>query len=207
MGSIWFPSETRSTFLTFNPEALSSAAGSEQKASGGKIIREVNMSNITKLRSDTPGSQFNTSQTRIRSGTLPTGITVKMDTFARYVADGLSLAEAYRRSFNTANMKSRTISNDASRLARHPGVTAAVEAYRAEIEARNRMGALERSERIWERLWHLIEDADVSPAVKVRALDLAARLAGMFKAPMEEKSLSVGKIEKELLGKLRTYGA
>ena len=107
---------------------------------------------------------------------------------------------------NTAKMKPRTISNDASRLARHHGVRAAIEAYRAEIEARNRMSTFERSERIWERLWQLIEGENVPPVVKVRALDLAARLAGMFKIPKDEVPLSVGEIEEQLRQRVEVLG-
>jgi hypothetical protein len=152
------------------------------------------------------GSEFETSKTRVRSGTLQSGITAKMDAFARHVADGVSLAEAYRRAFNTAKMKPKTIRDDASRLAHHPGVRAAVEAYRAEIAARNRMAALEKEDRVWQRLWELAEDEIVPPAVRVRALDLAARLAGMFKHPEDEVPLSLGAIEAEIqqrLGALR----
>ena len=163
------------------------------------------MANLAVLLPIERGQNYETPKTRIRSGTLPSGITAKMDAFARHVAEGMSQADAYRAAFNTANMKPRTVSNDASRLARHPGVSAAIESYRAEIEARNHMDALERSDRIWDRLWHLIEDTDVPPVAKVRALDLAARLAGMFTAPKNEEGSSVASIEKELLSKLRDF--
>ncbi len=148
-------------------------------------------------------SNLRTPQTRVRSGTLPSGITVKMDLFARHVAGGMSLADAYRQAFNTANMKSKTVSNDASRLARHHGISAAIEAYRAENDARNRMLALQRDERIWERVWELVENDEVPPAVRVKALDLAARLAGMFKAPKDEEPLSAAAVEVELQRKLQ----
>ena len=150
-------------------------------------------------------SNLRTPQTRVRSGTLPSGITAKMDSFSRHVAEGSSLADAYRQAFNTANMKAKTIRDDASRLAQHSGVRAAIEAYRAEIEARNSMSALERDERIWTRLWHIIEaeGEEVPPAVKVKALDLAARLCGMFSRPRDEAPLSAAEIEAELVERLK----
>jgi hypothetical protein len=149
------------------------------------------------------GSKFGTPQkTRVRSGTLASGITAKMDMFAQHVAEGMSLADAYRQAFITANMKAKTIRDDASRLAQHPGVRAAIEAYRAEIEERSRISALERDERIWERLWHLIEDDEVPSPVKVKALDLAARLAGMFKRATDDVPLSVVALEVQLKRKL-----
>ena len=163
------------------------------------------MTNLAVLSTSDRGPKIETPKTRIRSGTLPSGITAKMDVFARHVAEGLSLADAYRAAFATAKMKPRTISNDASRLAKHRGVSAAIEAYRADIEARNSMDALERSERIWERLWQLAEGEHVPPAVKVRALDLAARLAGMFKAPKDQEIVSVRALEAELSCRLQSF--
>ena len=164
------------------------------------------MSNIAFLLPDARGSESETPQTRVRSGTLPSGITTKMDSFARHVAEGMSLADAYRQAFNTSNMKPRTVSNDASRLARHPGVSAAISGYRAENEARNRMLALQRDERIWESLWGLVENDEVPPAVKVKALDLAAHLCGMFKRPDRDATPSPVLIEAELLERLEGFG-
>jgi hypothetical protein len=161
------------------------------------------MSSIAFLLRDVRGSKNETPQTRVRSGTLPSGITAKMDSFARHVAEGLSLADAYRQSFNTAKMKPRTVSNDASRLVRHPGVTAAIAAYMEEFAARNRLLALQRDERIWEGLWGLVENDEVPPAVKVKALDLAARLCGMFGRPRNEAPLSAAEIEAELVERLK----
>lgn len=148
------------------------------------------------------GPKFETTKTRVRSGTLPSGITFKMDAFARHVAEGMSLADAYRAAFNTANMKARAVSNDASHLARHPGVTAAVASYRAEFSIQNRMFALQRDERIWERLWGLIESENAPPAVKVKALDLAARLAGMLNDPRANVGLSAKQLEAELMHRI-----
>ena len=164
------------------------------------------MSNIAFLLPDARGSEFETPQTRVRSGTLPSGITTKMDSFARHVAEGLSLADAYRQAFNTSKMKPRTVSNDASRLARHPGVSAAIAAYREQNDARNRMLALQRDERIWESLWGLVENDEVPPAVKVKALDLAAHLCGMFKRPDRDATPSPVLIEAELLERLEAFG-
>ena len=163
------------------------------------------MSNLAAFPIQNKNQKNETPKTRIRSGTLPSGITAKMAAFARHVAEGLSLADSYRRAFNTANMKSKTVRDDASRLAQHSGVRAAIEAYRAEIEARNRMSALERSDRIWQHLWELIDGANVPPAIKVKALDLAARLCGMFKAPKDEQASSVAAIEAELYQRLRGF--
>ena len=58
------------------------------------------MNNLAQLFTAERGQKFETPQkTKIRSGTLPAGITAKMDAFARHVAEGLSLADAYRDTY------------------------------------------------------------------------------------------------------------
>jgi hypothetical protein len=163
------------------------------------------MNNLAIIYPPERASKSETPQTRVRSGTLPSGITAKMDVFSRHVAEGMSLAGAYRQAFNTANMLAKTVRDDASRLAQHSGVRAAIEAYRAEIEARNSMSALERDERIWTRLWHIIEAQEVSPAVKVKALDLAARLCGMFEVRRSAGFIPAHAVERELLLRLSDF--
>lgn len=165
------------------------------------------MSNIAALLLDGRGSDFEIPKTRIRSGTLPSGITAKMDAFARHVAKGMSLADAYRHAFNTAQMKPRTVSNEASRLVVNPGVSAAIDAYRAEIEARNHISSLERSDRIWAGLWALAENEDIAPSVRVKALHLAAQLCGMFDTIPNEQPISSTEIGAELARRLRSIGA
>ena len=164
------------------------------------------MSNLAILKAPDGCRNFETPKTRVRSSTLPSGLSAKMDVFARHVAEGITLAGAYRKAFNTANMKAKTVRDDASRLAQHSGVKAAIEGYRAEIEAQNRIAALERSERIWQNLWELVDTDETPSAVKIRALDLAARLCGMFKRPQDAQPLSVREVETELERRLYVYG-
>ena len=68
------------------------------------------------------------------------------------------------------------------------------------------MFALQRDERIWESLWGLVENDEVPPAVKVKALDLAAHLCGMFKRPDRDATPSPVLIEAELLERLEAFG-
>lgn len=115
-----------------------------------------------------------------RSARLSGGLTEKMLRFAEAVAEGMSLADAYRTSFHTANMRDKTIRDEASRLAKNPGVAAAIEAIRSEKEARNRMLWHSEEEAIWNTLWRLIDDPDVVTRSKLKALTLAARMAGLL---------------------------
>lgn len=146
-------------------------------------------------------------RSRQRSPNLPSGITEKMLRFAEGVANGLSAADAYRAAFNTANMLPKTVRDEASRLLKNPGVSTALEALRAEKTHQQRVSRQKVEDRLWERLWSLIDGVDTPPQVQVRALTLAAELAGMLdgvsnKAPAP---LTAEKLEMELANRLRAY--
>lgn len=115
-----------------------------------------------------------------RSARLANGLTEKMFKFAENVANGSSLADAYRASFFTTNMRDKTVRDEASRLAKNPGVAAAIEAIRAENDLRNRMLWLSKEEAVWDSVWRLIDDPHVSPRAKIKALTLAAAMAGLI---------------------------
>lgn len=115
-----------------------------------------------------------------RSARLPNGLTEKMFRFAEAVAEGSSLADAYRASFFTTNMRDKTVRDEASRLAKNPGVAAAIDAIRKENDLRNRMFWLSKEEVIWDSVWRLIDDPCVPPRSKVKALTLAAQMAGLI---------------------------
>ncbi len=119
-------------------------------------------------------------KSRQRSANLPSGITEKMYRFAEGVANGLSAADAYRAAFNTAKMLPKTVRDEASRLLKNPGVTAALEALWAEKTHQQRVSRQKVEDRVWERLWSLIDGVETPPQVQVRALTLAAEMAGML---------------------------
>jgi hypothetical protein len=100
--------------------------------------------------------------------------------FAEAAAEGMSLADAYRASFHTANMRDKTIRDEASRLAKNPGVAAAIEAIRNEKDAQNGMFWRSKEEAIWDSVWRLIDDPLVSIRAKLKALTLAAQMAGLI---------------------------
>lgn len=143
--------------------------------------------------------------TRTRSANLPTGITTKMQCFAEAVAEGLSAADAYRTAFNTSRMLPKTIRDEASRLLKNPGVTAAIEASRAEKRHLRCIKVQTAEERIWEQLWAVIEGEAVPPSAKLKALALAAELAGMMGNSNPNPEPSVRQIEQELATRLSYY--
>ena len=144
---------------------------------------------------------------RQRSANLPSGITEKMYRFAEGVADGLSAADAYRAAFNTQNMLPKTVRDEASRLLKNPGITAALHGLRAEKTHQQRVSRQKSEDRVWEHLWGLIDGVETPPGVKVRALTLAAELAGMLNgiSNQDPAPLTAGELEIELANRLRAY--
>jgi hypothetical protein len=134
-------------------------------------------------------------------------ITYKMQVFAEHVAVGQKLADAYRAAFNTGTMLPKTVRDEASRLAKNPGVAAAIVARKAEIDREHHVLALRTEDRIWQHIWALVESQSVAPSIRVRALGLAARLCGMFKRPEDLAPAFPAQIEAELSLRLRAYTA
>ena len=145
-------------------------------------------------------------KSRQRSANLPSGITEKMYRFAEGVANGLSAADSYRAAFNTANMLPKTVRDEASRLLKNPGVTAALEALRTQKTHQQRVSRQKSEDRVWEHLWGLIDGVETPPSVKVRALTLAAELAGLMDRDSQKNpATSAAELEHELISQLSRY--
>jgi hypothetical protein len=124
-----------------------------------------------------------TVESKITSFSHRRPISHKMECFAVHVAGGMKLADAYRAPFHTSNMKAKTVRDEASRLAQNPGVAAAIIEERQQILHRNHIAALKKEDRILTCVWALVENDHVAPSVRVKALQLAAQLCGMFNQP------------------------
>ena len=145
--------------------------------------------------------------TRQRSAKLPSGITEKMFRFAEEIVNGLSAADSYRSAFNTSKMLPKTVRDEASRLLKNPGVSTALEALRAEKTRQQWVSRQKVEDRVWERLWSLIDGAETPPRVQVRALTLAAEMAGMLGGVSNQNPapLTAGELEIELANRLSAY--
>jgi len=145
-----------------------------------------------------------------RSAPGPDGLTDKQRRFCEEIMNGCSLSDAYRAAYDTANMSDKTIREKASIERAKDNITAALYAMTQDREKKNRMKAASREEKIWAALMPLAlgEDQDASPAVRVSALALASKLAGMQRDTVEIKNeRSTSEIEDELtalLGALKS---
>jgi len=104
------------------------------------------------------------------------GLTNKQEKFARHVANGETLAAAYRASYDAENMLPATIWNQASILMANRAVSARVDML-AQAKAKD---ALHDATRIRllviERLQQESQDMQSPPAARIRALELLGKL-------------------------------
>lgn len=150
---------------------------------------------------------------RKRSGKLPNGLTVKQEAFAQALAKGLSNADAYRQSYDVTSMKDSSIHTESSKLATNPTISTRVVEI---IEAAKRKNSIftekqreKHSDRIWRKMWDMIEDTSTPPAVKANLLSLGAKAAGMLteQVKIENVAAESKDIEKEIIERLQRLSA
>ena len=117
-------------------------------------------------------------------------LTLKQNKYSEKLAAGFNQTAAYRTAYNTQNMSQKTIWEEASRLRRHPKVTARIVELEAEKEARRRMQALSREDRVLQEL-EKIAFGDGPASGRLKALELLGKHVGLFKpkeVPVVERS-------------------
>ena len=105
-----------------------------------------------------------------------TGLTRKQEIFAKLVAEGSTLAAAYREAYEAQNMKPNTIFRSASLLMDKPQIAARVKALVREQEERDQHDAARIRRFVIERLHIEAENADNASA-RIRALELLGKLS------------------------------
>jgi hypothetical protein len=148
-----------------------------------------------------------------RSGKTASGLTHKQERFCELMSQGLSNADAYRGAYDTGTMKPGTIYNEASKLSTRPDIAARIEAIIAEKTRKNSMFTERQkeknSDRIWRKLWSMVDAEETPPAVKANLLSLGAKAAGMLVDRVETKTETADSksIETELLERLQALKA
>jgi len=118
-------------------------------------------------------------------------LTAKQMKFVEEVSEGGSQSNAYRKAYDTSQMTPKTIWEEASRLRRHPKVAARIVELEAEKEARRRMQALSREDRVLQEL-EKIAFGDGPASGRLKALELLGKHVGLFKpkeVPVVERSV------------------
>ena len=147
--------------------------------------------------------------TRRKSGkNLLLGLTSKQEAFAEAVVSGMSLTAAYKSAYEAQAMSEEAIRVEASRLLTHPNVSLRVKSLNAEKEDQRRMLAVNRAERVLQRLEKLADNA-TAESVKVRANELLGKTAGLFTEQIEiedKTDRSTADIERSIADKLARLG-
>ncbi len=114
------------------------------------------------------------------------GLTPKQMHFCRCVASGMSQASAYREAFDvTADGKSATHREAASRLMSRADIKARVDALIAQRERSILASSLSDRERVLSKLRHWTDMAEQSDSNKIRAAELLGKSVGLFRDVVE----------------------
>ena len=136
------------------------------------------------------------------------GLTAKQEAFAQEVAKGSTLADAYRKAYNTEKMKPSSVWNNASQLMQRTQVAHRVEAIQQAMEQSSLHDTARLKRLVLERLHVEATNEDNSDASRVRSLELLGKTVAMFSDRVEqvESSRSASEIEQELLNRLAELG-
>jgi len=131
-------------------------------------------------------------------------LTGKQEAFAKLVASGSMLSDAYRECYSADNMKSSTLWSEACRLAQNPKVSTRIKDIQADVEQSQRMRLLRREEWVLKSLQEEAVSAD-NASSRIRALELVGKTVGMFTDRVEQSDTterSASDIERDLRAKL-----
>ena len=131
-------------------------------------------------------------------------LTGKQEAFAKLVAGGAVLSDAYRECYAADTMKDSTVWSEACRLAQNPKVSARIKDIQADMEADRRTIERRREEWVLKRLSEEADQAD-NASSRIRALELVGKTVGMFTDRIEQAETadrSASEIEKELRQRL-----
>ena len=106
-------------------------------------------------------------------------LTAKQENFVELLTQGTCQSSAYRGAYDTQNMSDKTVWEEASRLRRHPKVSTRILELEEEKEARRRLQAVSREERVLNEL-EAIAFGDGPVSGKLKAMELLGKHIGFF---------------------------
>ena len=133
-------------------------------------------------------------------------LTGKQEAFAKLVAGGAILSDAYRECYSADNMKSSTLWSEACRLAQNPKVSTRIKDIQADMEQKHRTREHRLREHVLKRLQEEADGAD-NASSRIRALELLGKSlsVSMFTDRIEQAETaerSSAEIEKDLKARL-----
>ena len=125
-------------------------------------------------------------------------LTAKQENFVELLTQGTSQASAYRGAYETQKMSDKTVWEEASRLRRHPKVSTRILELEEEKEARRRLQAVSREERVLNEL-ERIAFGDGAVAGRLKAMELLGKHIGFF---TPKKVTEVERTSEEILSEI-----
>lgn len=120
-------------------------------------------------------------KTSVARNTL-NGVTGKQEQFIQNVINGMTYSDAYRNAYDISpTTKPATIAVSASKLMSKPNIQSRLRQLELEKEEQRRMAGLTMQHRVIERLEREASDVKNPASVRVRALELLGKIAGVFK--------------------------
>ena len=132
------------------------------------------------------------------------GLTAKQEAFAQAVSEGKTLADAYRQSYNSENMKEASIYTEASLLMDNPKIAQRVNSIQQAKEDRTLHDSARLRRLVLEQLHQEAMNAE-SDSARIRALELLGKSIAMFTDKVEQETTerTAGDLEQELIARLQ----
>ena len=131
-------------------------------------------------------------------------LTAKQENFVELLNQGTSQTSAYKGAYDTQNMSDKTVWEEASRLRRHPKVSTRILELEKEKEARRRLQAVSREERVLNEL-ERIAFGEGPVAGKLKAMELLGRHIGLFQPKKETEVERTGVKRKRKKGNHQNF--
>lgn len=181
-----------------------------------RVLRNMEEDNKPKLvlvTSEGESKGHREGKSRRSGNRTESGLTAKQEIFAQGLFNGLSNSDAYRQAYDTSGMKAATVHNEACKTAALPHVAARVDQLIKEKQRKNSMFSdkqrEKQSDKIWRKIWDMVDDPQTPPAVKANLLSLSAKAAGMLTEQVKIENVSADSkdIERELIERLQRLSA
>jgi len=136
-----------------------------------------------------------------------TTLSPKQASFCGFVSNGHSQTDAYMKAYDTKKISRKAASNEATKLMKMDKVRGRGDDLKAESVIAKKAQKRITQDWIVERLRDKVQDEEATAAVQVRALEVLARIEGMFD---ESTKVTVThrtpeEVRLELKSKLREY--
>jgi hypothetical protein len=116
------------------------------------------------------------------------GLTPKQLKFAHSAVSGVSLAEAYRQSYDAENMSERAVRTEACRLAAHPNVSRAMEAISAEMAGKMQVITVSDRDMLITNLRRWTKGDETPTSGQLRAAELLGKACGLYRDIVETRT-------------------